>query len=248
VRSAYLIDSMLLADLSWDQAQEYLAHDNRLILPIGATEQHGRHLGLGCDFQIAEQVAAMTGEQTNVVVAPTIAYGMSLHHMKFAGTLSVRPTTLILVLEDVLRTAYAHGFRNVLSVNGHGGNTAAIDYALADVANEVEELRVKIFEWWKEPEILKMADEIAGPQRGTHSSPIETAFMMVARPNAVKMERAPKRDAPVERTREFLSARLFASQYPDGVMGLDPAGGSIELGNRLQDKSVEICVREISNW
>jgi creatinine amidohydrolase len=239
---------MLLADMSWDEAQEYLGRENRLILPMGATEQHGRHLGLGCDFQIAEKVAALAGEQANVAVAPTLTYGMSLHHMKFAGTLSLRPATLIAVLEDVLRTAYAHGFRRVLIVNGHGGNTAALDSALAVVANEATDLRVKVFEWWKEPEILKMADEIAGPQRGTHSSPIETAFMMVARPNAVKMERAPKRDAPVERSREFLSASLFAAQYPDGVMGLDPAGGTLELGSRLLEKSVETCVHEIATW
>ncbi|HZQ10770.1 MAG TPA: creatininase family protein [Anaerolineae bacterium] len=239
---------MLLADLSWEQAQEYLAKDDRLIFPIGATEQHGRHLGLGCDFQIAERCAVIAGERTNVAVAPTLTYGMSLHHMKFAGTLSLRPVTLIAVLEDVLRTAYAHGFRRILIVNGHGGNTAAIDSALAVVANELAGLRVKLFEWWKEPEILKLADDYAGPQRGTHSSPIETAFMMVARPNAVVMERAPKRDMPVERAHEFLSASLFAQLYPDGVMGLDPSAGTVELGNQLLEKSVEFCTREISEW
>ena len=239
---------MLLADLSWEQAQEYLAKDDRLIFPIGATEQHGRHLGLGCDFQIAEVCAAITGERTNVVVAPTLTYGMSLHHMKFAGTLSLRPVTLIAVIEDVLHTAYAHGFRRILIVNGHGGNTAAIDSALAVVANELGGLRVKLFEWWKEPEILKLAEDYAGPQRGTHSSPIETAFMMVARPNAVVMERAPKRDTPVERSREFLSAELFGKQYPDGVMGLDPSAGTAELGNQLLEKSVEFCVQEITAW
>lgn len=239
---------MLLADLSWEQAQEYLARDDRLILPMGATEQHGRHLGLGCDFVIAETVAARTGERTNVVVAPTMPYGMSLHHMKFAGTLSLRPTTLIMVLDDVLRTAYAHGFRRVLIVNGHGGNTAAIDSALATAANELAGLRVKVFEWWKEPEILQMAEQLAGPQRGTHASPIETAFLLAARPHAVSMERAPKRDAPVEPTREFLSAERFAARYCDGVMGLDPAGGTLELGDRLSEKSVEMCVQEVMRW
>ncbi len=62
------------------------------------------------------------------------------------------------------------------------------------------------------------------------------------------MERAPKRDAPVERTREFLSASQFAAQYPDGVMGLDPSGGTPELGSQLLEKSVEMCLREVSAW
>src|SRR5438128_2153072 len=100
---------MLLADLSWQQAQEYLARDNRIILPIGAVEQHGRQLGVGCDYILAERVANDTGARANVVVAPPLAYGMSLHHMKFAGTLSLRPITLTLILEDLLRGMYAHG-------------------------------------------------------------------------------------------------------------------------------------------
>lgn len=239
---------MRLSDMSWDQAKEYLEREDRLILPIGATEQHGRQLGLGCDFLIAERVAEDTGAQTGVAVAPTLPYGMSLHHMQFAGTLSLKPATLALVLEDVLRTAYAHGFRRVLIVNGHGGNTAALDSTLAVVANELAGLRVKNFEWWKEPSILKIADEMAGTQRGTHSSSAETAFMMVARPNAVYMERAPKRDAPVEPSREFLNAQAFAAHYPDGVMGLDPAPATLALGNRLLEKSVELCVQEITRW
>lgn len=239
---------MLLADLSWDEAQEYLQKDNRLIFPMGAVEQHGRHLGLGCDFQIAEKCAEVVGDKTNVAVAPTLAYGMSLHHMKFAGTLSLRPATLMLVLEDIFRTAYAHGFRRILIINGHGGNTPMIDSALATVTNELDGLRVKNFEWWKEPTILKIGDEMAGQQRGTHSSAVETSYMMVARPNAVKMERAAKRDAPLVPSREFHSAARFAGQYPDGVMGLDPSPSSVELGSRLLEKSVEICINEISNW
>src|SRR4029079_7540979 len=109
----------------------------RLILPIGAVEQHGRQIGVGCDYLIAECVANETGKQANVMVAPPLAYGMSLHHMKFVGTLSFRPVTLMLVLEDLFRSMYAHGFRRVLVVNGHGGNTAALDSALTVVTNEL---------------------------------------------------------------------------------------------------------------
>lgn len=239
---------MQLADLSWDQVEEYLAHDVRLIFPLGATEQHGRHLGLGCDFQIAEAIARAAGDQTGVLIAPVLAYGMSLHHMRFKGTLSLTPPTLYAVIHDILRTAYAHGFRRVLTVNGHGGNTASLDSALAVVANESNGFRVKQFEWWKEADILKMVDDAVGVQRGTHSSPAETAFLMAARPEAIHMDRAPGRDAPVERSREFLSANLFAEKYPDGVMGLEPSPGNAELGMRLMERSVQICVEEVENW
>jgi creatinine amidohydrolase len=237
-----------LAELSWEEVKEYLARENRLIFPIGATEQHGRHIGLGCDYILAEEIASQTGARTRIAVAPAFAYGMSHHHMRFPGTLSLRPTTLIAALEDLFRSMYQHGFRRVLVVNGHGGNEAAISSALAIVTNELEGLRAKEFTWWTEPIILKMVDDFAGPQRGTHSSPVETAFMLGVRPEAVKLERAPRRDAPVTTSREFLSASVFVAQYPDGVMGLDPTPGTAELGRQLLAKSVEMCVEEIENW
>lgn len=239
---------MLLADLSWEQVREYIERDDRLILPMGAVEQHGRQIGIGCDYLIAEKIAQETGARTDVAVAPALAYGMSLHHMKFAGTMSLRPVTLTLVVEDLMRSLYKHGFRRLLIVNGHGGNTAAIDSALSVVTNELTGLRVKTFEWWKEPEILQMVDDMAGPQRGTHASPAETAFMMVTRSEGVHMERAAKRDTPYGRSREFLSAERFVSNFPDGVMGLDPSAATSELGSRLLEKSVEFCRHEIVNW
>lgn len=239
---------MLLSDLSWEQVREYVEREDRLILPMGAVEQHGRQLGIGCDYLVAEKIAQVTGEQANVAVAPALAYGMSLHHMKFAGTMSLRPMTLTLVVEDLMRSVYTHGFRRVLVVNGHGGNTAAIDSALSVVTNELAGLRVKLFEWWKEPEILQMVDEMAGPQQGTHASPAETAFMLVARSEGVHMERAARRDTPSGRSREFLSAERFAATFPDGVMGLDPSAATVELGSRLLEKSVEFCTYEIANW
>ena len=239
---------MLLADLSWEEIQEYLAHEDRLIFSLGATEQHGRHLGLGCDYLLAEAIANETGARTGIAVAPPLAYGMSLHHIKFPGTLSLRPVTLIAVLEDLLRSMYRHGFRRIMIVNGHGGNTASIASALQVVTNELEGLRVKECTWWTEPVILKMVDDYAGPQKGTHSSPVETAFMLGVRPQGVKMERIAHRDAPVTPSHEFMSASQFAAQYPDGVMGLDPTPGTAELGRQLLAKSVEICVAEVQNW
>lgn len=239
---------MLLTDLSWEQVQSYLARDNRLILPIGAVEEHGRQLGLGCDYLLAEAIANETGARTNVAVAPPLAYGMSHALMKFAGTFSLRPTTLMLVLEDLLRSAYAHGFRRVLVVNGHGGNTAALDSTLSILTNELEGLRVKSLEWWKEPELLRVVDEMAGTQRGTHAAVAETAFMMAVHPAGVHMKLTGRADAPVVRSREFLNAERFAETYPDGVMGLAPLAASPEMGSRLLALSVEFCVQELETW
>jgi len=114
----------LLEECGWLDVQEYLQHDDRLILVIGSTEQHGRHLVLGTDVWQAWEIAARLSERSGVLLAPPVSYGMSLHHLGFPGTLSLRPQTLSSVVADLLESAYEHGFRRILLLNGHGGNDA----------------------------------------------------------------------------------------------------------------------------
>lgn len=237
-----------LAEMSWEEVKDYLARDNRVVLPLGATEEHGRHLGLGTDFIEAEAIARGVGERTNVAVAPTLNYGMSHALLGFPGTLSLRPTTLIAVLEDLFRSLYRHGFRRVLVVNGHGGNTAALSSALHLVADDLPDLRAKTFEWWTDVESYRVVIDALGPQVGSHASPGETAFMLAVRPSAVKLDRLSGVDAPVLPSREFTTARSFAAKYPDGIMGLDPHTATREAGEALLRISIEICVRELEEW
>ncbi len=239
---------MNLADISWEECQTYLEHDDRIVLPIGATEAHGRHLGLGCDFILAEAIARATGERTRLLVAPVLAYGMSYHLTTFPGTLSLAHETLVHVLADLLRSFYRYGFRRVLVVNGHGGNDAPLRSAVVSISEQLKGLRVKSVSWWTEPDIQRIVEQAAGPQRGTHASTHETAFLMAVRPQAAKLEHAAHRDAPVEPSRELLDAQAFAAHYPDGVMGLEPAKATRELGESIFERAVEICVRELENW
>ncbi len=239
---------MDLADISWEECKEYLLRDDRIMLPIGATEAHGRHLGLGCDHLLAEAIARAAGDRTGVLAAPVLAYGMSYQLTEFPGTLSLTPETLMRVLQDLLRSLYSHGFRRVLVVNGHGGNNASLNSAVIDVAHELAGLRVKNLTWWTEPAVAQLVDEAAGIQRGTHASTHETAFLMAVKPEAVKMERLAQRDAPVEASRELTTAQAFAEKYPDSVMGLAPSKATPELGQKIMQISVELCVQELEHW
>jgi len=238
----------VLAEMSWEQVKLYLDNDDRVVLPLGATEEHGRHLGLGTDFIEAEAIARGVGERSSVAVAPTLNYGMSHSLLGFPGTLSLRPTTLIAVLEDLFRSLYRHGFRRVLVVNGHGGNTAALSSAFHLVAVDLSDLRAKTFEWWTDAESYRVVTDLMGPQAGSHASAGETAFMLAVRPNAVKLDRLTGKDAPVLPSREFTTMQTFAAKYPDGIMGLDPRKATREAGEALLNKSVEICVRELESW
>lgn len=239
---------MQLANHSWEQIAEYLAYDNRVILPIGATEQHGRHLGVGADYLIAERIAREIGEHTRVLVAPTLAYGMSHQHMEFSGTLSLSPTTLTAVLQDILQSLYRHGFRRVLIVNGHGGNLPSVQSAAAMAQSQYPDLRVKSFQWWLEPEIVRLVDETLGTQRGTHASNHETAFMFAVAPDGVHTTRIAPRDAPVVPSRENDSPARFREKYPDGVMGLAPFGADAALGEKLLRASVALGIQEVEQW
>ena len=238
----------LFSEMSWEEVKEYLARDDRVILPLGSTEEHGRHLGLGTDSIEAEAIARGAGETTGVIVAPTLHYGMALMQMAFPGTISLRPTTLVAVLEDVLRSLYRHGFRRVLVVNGHGGNAAALSSAVQMVSQDLAGWRVKTFEWWTDAESYRVVIEMLGEQVGSHASPGETAFMLAVRPSAVKLHRLTGRDAPAKPSREVTTAQNFAQKYPDGIMGRDPRGATREAGEALLKKSVEICAREVADW
>lgn len=237
-----------LAEMSWVEIEDYLKRDDRVILPLGATEQHGRHLGVGTDHLEAEAIALGTGEKANVAIAPTLCYGMSHAHLSFTGTMSLRPTTLIAVVEDLFRSLYRHGFRRVLVVNGHGGNEAALASALHLVADDLRDLRVKTFQWWTDQESYRVVTDALGPQQGSHATAGETAFMLAICPSGVKLNRLSGHDSPVKPARDFVNVHLFRERYPDGIMGLNPATATAEVGKALLAKSVEICARELVEW
>ena len=120
-----------------------LAKKNAVVLiPVGAVEQHGPHMAVGCDSFVAEWLAKRTArslEEQGVpaVVAPTLTVANSLHHMNFPGSLSLRPSTYMLVLQEWCRCIAAHGFRRIVIANGHGGNRAPTNAALVEINLEL---------------------------------------------------------------------------------------------------------------
>jgi creatinine amidohydrolase len=237
-----------MADLSWEEVENYLKHDDRVILPLGAVEEHGRHLGLGTDFLEANAIAAAAAEEAQVLTAPTLNYGQSMVQMGFPGTISLRSTTMIAVVEDLVRSLYQHGFRRILIVNGHGGNMIALACALYDITPSMPDLRVKYFEWWTDAECNAIVTETMGAQKGSHATAAETAFMMSIRPEAVKMERLTGKDAPIIPQKEMSTVHNFGKRFPDGIMGLNPANATAEAGGHILEKAVEICVKELREW
>src|SRR5580704_11906587 len=103
------------------QIADYLERDDRIVLPVGSTEQHG-YLSLGTDALLAERVSVEAAEPLGVPVLPVLPFGMVPYFAAFPGSMSLRMTTYIEVLRDLLDGLAGQGFRRIAIVNGHGGN------------------------------------------------------------------------------------------------------------------------------
>ena len=128
-------NAYILSKMTWPEISEALKEAKIGIIPVGAQEQHGHHLSEGCDSYRAEKFSELLAEKCypNVVVAPTITYGISPHHMDFPGTITLRPNTLISLLEDIVFSLKQHGLKKFLIINAHGGNSTTIDVAAEQI-------------------------------------------------------------------------------------------------------------------
>ena len=232
--------ALLLEELGWPDVEEYLQRDDRLILVTGSTEQHGRHMTFASDVWQPWEIARRVSDRTGVLLAPPLSYGMSLHHLGFPGSLSLRPQTLSSVIIDLLDSAYRHGFRRILILNGHGGNIAAIQVALAEVLNELPGLRVRIESWWRDAGVKAVFNTALGSEAG-HADAGETSVVLAIRPDVVRLDRAAF--SPESPDPEFLTVETFLEHFPHGVIGADPRQASAQVGEQAIEAAAEACVR-----
>ena len=146
---------MRIEELNWMDVEEYLKHDDRLMLVVGACEQHG-YLSLLSDVKIPLALADAASKQTGVLVAPPINFGSSPYFLTYPGTFSLRLSTLMDAVEDILRSAYGQGFKHVLVLNGHGGNSGA-RARLTELANELTGLKLNWYSWWMAHSVEEVA-------------------------------------------------------------------------------------------
>ncbi len=149
---------MKIHAMNWMQVEEYLARDDRAVVPLGSTEEHA-YLSLGVDNILAERVAAEAAEPLRVPVFPPVNYGLTPYFLAYPGTVSLTLDTYARVLRDVLDSLAATGFRRVLFVNGHGGNSHG-QGVLQEWMNLNPEVQVRWHNWWNAPRTYAEVQDI----------------------------------------------------------------------------------------
>lgn len=238
---------MLLHLSTWPEVEAYLERSPGLIIPIGSTEQHGPTGLIGTDAICAEAIAHGVGDAIQALVAPTINVGMALHHTSFPGTISLRPSTMILVIRDYLISLTRAGFRKFFFINGHGGNIATLKAAfsesyaiLADLAiPDADRVQCQVANWYMCRSVYEKSKALYGKEEGSHATPSEVALTQFVYPDAIKT--APL-DPNVPSGYPIYSAANFRRCYPDGRMGSNPALAKPEHGKELY----ELAVKELS--
>jgi creatinine amidohydrolase len=186
----------LFAELNREQIRA-AAEDSLVVLPIGATEQHGPHLATGMDYftveSIARTAAAIAGAQIPIVVTPALPFGSSHHHFVFGGTMSLSTETYFRVLYELVESLVTDGFTRIFLLNGHGGNHELAQLAVRDIALK-HPVRAAAGSYWNIAwDALVGADAHLGRRLPGHAGDFETSILLSLRPELVAADR-PHRD------------------------------------------------------
>jgi mycofactocin system creatininase family protein len=216
----------LLVEMTWpDVAQTVADGMTTVILPLGATEQHGPHLPLGTDTFRAEALAErLASTLPDVLVAPALPIGCSDEHSGFAGLLSLDHATLAGVIVDCARRMAAWGVRRLVLLSAHGGNGQALQLATLRLAEELRGLQVEVLgsSTTASDALLAVAEaEGVSPEAvGLHAGDGETSEMLCLRPDLVRMERViPGYAGPMEEIMPRLLQAGLRPITPTGTLG-----------------------------
>ncbi len=245
---------MLLQHQTWQEVETYLDQSKAIILPIGSTEQHGPNGLIGTDAICAEVIARGVGEAVNAMVGPTIGVGIAVHHMGFAGTMTVRPSTLIALMHDYVLSLARHGFRRFFFVNGHGGNIATVQAGFSEIYAAFEgaigirhndELRCRLANWWDGKVMSDLGKEVFGEDEGSHATASEVSVTQYVLPTTIKHTTM---DPPRAPTGRFHGPADYRRRFPDGRIGSNPALATPEKGFRFYDMAIQELAKTYTNF
>ena len=245
------MNTLKLEELTWPQIRDALAEGfTRVIIPVASIEQHGYHLPENTDTVLGEAAALMVAEKLgHTLVAPSIRPGISPHHMSMPGTLTLRPETFQMLLEDYVVCYLRHGFHSIVFLCSHGGNVKpceAVASAIGKMHPEAEILTVADVPTQDELRELERARNLPTGTNGGHADERETSEMLSLVPDLVCMEKAQPGFC------EPLTPELLSRFFEEGVVSLtevgcigDPCPASAQNGFWYREQAAELLAGRI---
>ena len=228
--------------MTWPEVETYLKRTQKIIIPVGSTEQHGPTGLIGTDFLSAWDIAKDVGQLTKTVVASPICYGMAMHHLAFPGSASLKPSTFVLMIKEIIESYALHGFRQFYFINGHGGNIAPLTTAFSECLTDKQALEFNLVNWWLQPSVAEYEEAAFGDANGFHATCGEVSVTMACYPQAFAVPRAPEYFPTTAQHPWPLSPAQFRATFPDGRMGSNPSLATAEHGRKI----FALAVQEIS--
>jgi mycofactocin precursor peptide peptidase len=225
-------ESFWLADLAWPDVEQRVSAGAFLAVPVGSTEQHGPHLPLSTDTDVAVALCERLAQRrSDVLVAPVVAYGSSGEHAGFAGTLSIGHEALTLLLIELGRSITLT-FPRLFFVSAHGGNHDAVTRAGEQLRRESREVLVYEPRW-----------------RGdAHAGRVETSMVLALTPDRVQMTRAVRGDTrQLAEILPTMRAGGVRAVSESGILG-DPIGADATDGERLLDELSAALASQVTAW
>ena len=219
---------MRLQMMTWPEVEAYLKTSNGIIIPIGTDAL--------CPEIVAEELA----KETKSLIAPTISVGMAQHHLGFAGSITLRPTTLISVIGDYVASLSRHGFERFYFLNGHGGNIATVKAAFDEIYAESSlgtarhnraGVRCVLRNWFECPSVQAIEAEAFGAANGSHAT--------AAYPDdAARIKSDGKLSPEIAPQGSFYDCEDYRRRFPDGRIGSDPTLATEDIGAKLRAAAV----------
>jgi creatinine amidohydrolase len=243
-----------LTEMSGQEVREALQHTQVILIPVGATEDHGPHLPLGTDCMEAREICRRTAislaaKDCPVVIGPVIPFGTSSFHMGFAGTISISSRTLTTLLHEVCMSLYQGGFRDFILIHGHDGNLSSMMVAAQEIVDATPDARAVVLNWLAP--LSKVYSTIQTSTKGEgHGGEGETSRLLVTHPELVHPERGCAHYVPPEQMRKiqgpehvktggpiYYGTRSYKEHTPYGHIG-DPGLATKETGEKGYDAIV----------
>lgn len=240
---------------TWQEVEAYLEQSKTIIIPVGSTEQHGPNGLIGTDAICPEVIAKGIGDETGMLVGPTLNVGIAQHHLGFAGSMAIRPSTMIQIVKDWTDSLRLHGFERFYFLNGHGGNIATLMACFAELHGERSldggalsnraGIKCKLRNWWQGSRVQAISNKEYGSAEGSHATPSEVSVTYAAYPEAVKDVAMDPAIAP---RGSFTDSEDYRRTFPDGRIGSNPGLATVEVGHELIKAAIADTIDDLNGF